>query len=197
MEFDQPKLTDLHEVRRNCWRSAARRKIFNDRAKSGNFYVGSCFNPGCRGDNRNIARRRFNFSMNQGDNSAVVVIRNCPTVQPHMNGCPHLGGGHEQPDRQRQNCRCSVKTLPQSAIHLASLVLQTVCNIANDMPPARFILELKLCNQGILFESRPRDRSFCRTTACQSNMPPRFPIKRPEAFRFEPLNQIRYYYGRM
>jgi len=82
-------------------RGATQGKIFNGRTKNnGNFYAGSCFNPGCRDHNRNIARRRFDFSMNKGDNRAVIVIRNCPAVQPHMKGRPHLGGGHEQPHRK-------------------------------------------------------------------------------------------------
>ena len=74
MKFDQPKPTDLHEGRRNCWRSATRGKIFNGRTKNGNFHVGSCFKQGCRDDHRNVVRGRFNFSMNERDNGTVIIV---------------------------------------------------------------------------------------------------------------------------
>jgi len=118
-------------------------------------------------------------------------------MQPRMKGGPRLSGCHEQPHRKRQNCRCGVKTLSHPAIYLTLLVLQTICKLANSVPPARLIFEARLCNQDIPSGFKRCDRSFCRTTTCQSNTPPRFPIKRPEAFRFEPLKQTRYYYGRM
>ncbi len=160
-------------------RSAAQRQIFNGRAKNGYFHAGSCFNPGCRHDNRNVTRCRFDFSMNKGDNRAViVVVGNRSAVQPCVQGCPRLGGGHEQPHRQRQNCRCSVKTLPPPAINSTLLVLQTVCNIAKDMPPARLIFEGRPPNRDLPPGSKRRERSLGRATTCQSNTPPQFPIKK-------------------
>jgi hypothetical protein len=40
-------------------------------------------------------------------------------------------------------------------------VLQTVCNIADDVPPARLIFEARLCNQDISLGFKRRDRSLC------------------------------------
>ena len=45
-------------------------------------------------------------------------------------------------NRQRQNSRGSVKTLPQSAIYLTRLELQTVCNIAIGLPAASLIFSI-------------------------------------------------------
>jgi|GEM_PF-1465607 len=69
-----PSETDELGSNAESGRGAAQRKIFNGRTKNGKFYAGSCFNPGCRDDNRNVARCRFNFSMNEGDNGTVIVV---------------------------------------------------------------------------------------------------------------------------
>jgi hypothetical protein len=82
--------------------------------------------------------------------------------------------GHEQdqPDQQCGNERLA------ELEKMFLPVLQTVCNLANDVPAARLIFGVRLYKRGIPLGYKRRDRSLCRVTAGQSNMPPRFPIKK-------------------
>jgi hypothetical protein len=185
VEFDQPKLTDLCLGRRNCWRSATGGKIFNGRAESEKFQMRTGFNKSRRLDHRNITSCHLDVPVcEQGDRALMAgFIRVVMNQLVQGLAGSQRGHGQNQPNQQGGNER------PAELTKLFLFELQTVCNIANDMPPARHIFETRLCHQDIPLGFKRRERSLCRITTGQFNTPPPLPIKRPEAFRFEPLNQ--------
>jgi hypothetical protein len=68
------------------------------------------------------------------------------------------GHGQNQSNQQGGNER------PAEPAKIFLLVLQTVCNIANDMPLTRLICAARHCNQDIPSGFKRRDSSLCHAT---------------------------------
>ena len=135
----------------------------------------SRFNPDRWCDKGNVASRRINMAVReQGDGAFMAGL-----VRIGVNKLVQRLAGSQRGYKQNQADQQDGNERLVELTKIFLFVLQTVRNIAKAMPPARLIFEARLCNQDIPLGIKRRDRSFCRTTTCQSNTPPRFPIKRP------------------
>ncbi len=116
----------------------------------------SRFNKSRRQNHRNITSCRFNVPVRkQGDRTFMVGFTRVMMDQLVQ----RLAGsqrGHEQnqPDQQDGNERLAELT------KMFLLVLQTICKLANGVPLARLIFEVRLCNQDIPLGFKRRERSL-------------------------------------
>ena len=117
----------------------------------------SRFNPDRWCDKGNVASRRINVPMREQGDRALMVGFIRVMMDQLVQGLAGSQRSHEQnqPNQQRGNERLAELT------KMFFLVLQTVCNLASDVPPARLIFEARLCNQDIPLGFKRRDRSLC------------------------------------
>ena len=94
-------------------------KIFIGRNKTDNSDASGDFNPSHRQNDRNSARRGFNFPMRDGNDGAIVIVfGNCSAVQPRVQRRADFRRRHEQPQRERQNPRREKNSFARAAVEL-------------------------------------------------------------------------------
>jgi hypothetical protein len=106
------------------------------RAENGKDGKQNNFNGRDRHHCRNVTGDRFNLSVGNGNDGAIVIVGNGAAVQPCMKRRIRLGHRQQQPHGERQYGRGRVQTQPPTTIYDIS-VSQIICNIAKRMPVAR------------------------------------------------------------
>ncbi|MGP8019668.1 MAG: hypothetical protein ACLPRE_01530, partial [Limisphaerales bacterium] len=81
------------------------------------------------------------LSVRNGNDGAIVVVRNRSPMQPRVQRRADFCNRHEQPNCERQNPRREKNPFAHAAVNLAPLILQNICNVASHLPTASLILE--------------------------------------------------------
>ena len=155
--FDQPKLTDLCLGRNGGRRGAAVRKIFNGCAECEEIYGPGRLKPDRWRDNGNITSDRINLALREHRDGAMMVSLAGVLVNQFM----QIGAGRHRVEQQNHPHQPGGQGRPAEPNEMTRFVLQTVCNIANDVPLASLILRIAgsgACTR----KDKPCLRSACR-----------------------------------
>ena len=121
-------------------RSAAGREIFNRCAKNWKIYGRSGFKHDRRRGNGNIAGYRINLALREHRDGAMVV----GLVGVLVNQFVQRGARRHRVEEQNHSHQPGGQGRPAESKKMTHPVLQSVCKLANDVPPASFVFRISV-----------------------------------------------------